>query len=210
MKVQFHGEFNQEGYIRHHPWRGVEHDARGAYYNFKENPELISEVLEDFKEWGHYEAIPLFYEMLRWLNGPDSLLESNDCALDGPHPNTIKAVDKPITCGGRLMVFFRNLKFNTSEQHIEWLLGGMEHYLSAAPGNALTYAQLSFFKTLYTQMPGGKDQQLGKEVVCEFWAWGDTEEEVMENFKLIVSNIFDALKKISDKIRELSATGSNS
>jgi hypothetical protein len=41
-------------------------------------------VLEDFKPWARYSAIPRFYELLAWLNGDDSIFESNDCGLRPP------------------------------------------------------------------------------------------------------------------------------
>jgi hypothetical protein len=69
---------------RHHPWTPVENNPEAKYYDFKTHPEQIPLVLEDFKPWAHYPAIPRFYELLRWLNGRESILESNDCGLRPP------------------------------------------------------------------------------------------------------------------------------
>ena len=175
---------------------------RGRYYDFNNHPELIREVLEDFKEWEHFQGVQLFYEMLEWVNGPASHFETNDCTMKGPHPNAIKAVSSPLTGGGRLMFFFRELRFNLSEEKVSWLREMMQYILESLPGNDFTYAQLCFFETLFTELPGTELEKIGKEVVIEFWAWGGTNEEVMSNFKLIVSNILSAFKQLSAEIRE--------
>jgi len=45
--------FTPEDENRAHPWGVTSFSNRGgAYYDFKQHPELISEVLEDFHLWG--------------------------------------------------------------------------------------------------------------------------------------------------------------
>ena len=47
-------------------------DPKAQYYDFQKNPELIEEVLEDFRPYEEHGAIKRFYSMVRWLNGPGS------------------------------------------------------------------------------------------------------------------------------------------
>jgi hypothetical protein len=58
-------------------------------------------------------AIGSFYEMLEWLNGRRSRLETNDCALHGPDriDRASDFVPEPnhTYVRGRLGVFYRNL-----------------------------------------------------------------------------------------------------
>src|ERR1700691_4368640 len=112
-----------------HPWTIVESQPGAQYWNFAESPELISQVLEDFKPWAHYPAIQKFYELLAWLNGADSIFETNDCAfvdkskVDTATPVVVRqAFDTdPMSVHGRLTVIFRDLKLNASRPHVDWL-----------------------------------------------------------------------------------------
>jgi hypothetical protein len=76
--------------------------------------------------------------MLEWVNGPTSHFETNDCTMKGPHLNAIKAVSSPLTGGGRLMFFFRELRFNLSEEKVSWLREMMQSILESLPGNDFT------------------------------------------------------------------------
>jgi hypothetical protein len=121
MQVHLDGLSDQD--IRTQPWKDSIHDARGKHYNFREHPELIRQVLEDFKPHEEYESIQKFYELLEWINGPDSNFESSDCRLTGPGPNMQKEkFHWDIHAGGRLMVFFRNLPYNVTPVTEDWVI----------------------------------------------------------------------------------------
>ena len=86
---------------------------RNSKSTSKAHPDQIPLVLPDFKPWSHYPAIQTFYALLTWLNGPDSIFESNDCGLRAPRrdndtPEIIRrAFDRafdadPIVMHGRL------------------------------------------------------------------------------------------------------------
>ena len=66
---------------RSHPWIDGESDPTHRYYDFRTSPELIRSSLEDMQEWSTYPATETFYRLLEWLNGPESVFESNDCAF---------------------------------------------------------------------------------------------------------------------------------
>jgi hypothetical protein len=131
MQVHLDGISDQS--IRTQPWNDATRDPRGKYYNFREHPELIRRALEDFKPHESHGCIQKFYEMLEWINGPNSNFESSDCRLTGPLPNKQKKkYPWEITAAGRLMVFFRHLPFNLTPVTPEWITERQE-------GNANLY-----------------------------------------------------------------------
>lgn len=114
-KVWIKGLVRDEG-IRRQPWTTAESDETHRYYNFRTNPELIPEVLEDYKPWSHEPAVQKFYELVRWVNSDESVFESNDCAFHGPKVNSQKdTFHKELVCSGRLMFFIRHIPLNLSD-----------------------------------------------------------------------------------------------
>jgi hypothetical protein len=108
--------------VRSHPWHVASYNSACRYYDFKRCPEMIPNVLEDFSPWAKYSAIQDFYSYLAWLNGPDSHLESNDCAFGGIVDNmSPNRTSSKLEASGRLMIFFRSLAANCEEQCTEWL-----------------------------------------------------------------------------------------
>jgi hypothetical protein len=187
---------------RSHPWNVAEHDSTHRYYNFRENIGLIRSSLEDFKPWEHYPAIDSFYNLLEWLNGPDSVFESNDCAFSGPMANTNARFAQRLQCSGRLMILYRDLKLNTSAEHIRWFKDASQYYISKADPNFVlgvvgtTLMQVTFV-TLHPE-----EKQSGQELQLSFWAWGDSEIETFTNLERVFQNIHISLRAISDEIRE--------
>jgi len=93
MNIYYDKRFEKEvsGF---HPYKGGAYSPDVQYYDFKAYPELISTVLEDYVEWSDCKAIQTFYDLLRWLNGPDSLLESSDCAFGEPSRRQTKTTKR--------------------------------------------------------------------------------------------------------------------
>src|SRR5437879_2142848 len=117
--------FVDDGSIRGHPWRGSEYSDQVEYYDFKTNPELIRAKLEDLKPYTDWPAINRFYELLEWLNGPDSFLETNDCAFRGPAENQNPQMAFALECRGRIMLLFRELKLNILSHWVSRLEGAV-------------------------------------------------------------------------------------
>ena len=62
---------------RSHPWGKTAYNERAGFYsNFIQHPELITEVLEDFKPHEDKKAIQTFYTFLKWINGAESAFET--------------------------------------------------------------------------------------------------------------------------------------
>ena len=51
----------QSGPSRPHPYKVADYDSNVDYYDFKNQPELIREKLEDFKPYDVQEAIQTFF-----------------------------------------------------------------------------------------------------------------------------------------------------
>src|SRR5215213_968971 len=112
---------------RTHPWTTALSDESHRYYNLIEKPELIETSLEDFLPYNNYPAIQTFYELLKWLNGSDSIFESNDSALSNKieintDRNTPQIAQQSHRIRGRLFFFFREHILNADQRACNWLL----------------------------------------------------------------------------------------
>jgi len=188
---------------RAHPWTDGQSDASHRYYDFRAQPELIRSSLEDLEEWRAYPAIETFYQLLEWLNGPNSALESNDCAFSGATANTSAEFPKRLQASGRLMILYQDLALNTSPEQIHRLTNGIAHALEAIdPGFEWGAIGATIMAIRLTTLPGSPEQQRGQQLMLSFWAWGEDEPEVMTNLDRTFRNLTVALQQVSDEIRD--------
>ena len=224
--MNFYVEDNRHHYdsIRHHPYEGVEHDETAAYYDFKAHPELIPEALEEFRPYSHYEGVQAFYRLVEWLNGPESVLETNDARFTPIGPNDqFEQFPKNLVCSGGVLLFFRKLELNLIEvdpaeieeagvyfpvaENVGWLLGAIDHHVGAVRPELRWGCVAGFtFPTLFVEAPVEGERRLGHEVGVRWWVWGDDEEEVRANLTALVEGLDEALRSVSAKIIELSST----
>jgi hypothetical protein len=182
---------------RSHPWAGAAADAKSRYYDFTASPEQIRSSLEDFVPWGRYAAVEAFYVMLERLNHGQSVLESNDCAFTGPHPNENTTTQKALECSGRVMVLFRDLARNTAEGEIEALKDQLHLALVKVDPNFRSgVVGTTIVPVRYLALPEATDEQLGVQLMISFWAWGDSEVENMQNLSRLLRNLTQALRKL--------------
>ncbi len=213
--------------FRHQPWDETEGAAECIYYNFRQSPELIPEVLEDFKPFSHYRSVQSFYDLLRWMTEDDCPFESNDCRLSLPQPNSQRHLaNKDVVRVGSLMFFFHNLKLNLSEdsklwankirsrqiEPIEVRPTPNELYLELArcclqglreinPDSLTDCISVSFLPVLYDEAPAlNEDDRFGCQMVFRFWVWGDTDDEIMSSFDKTVSAMTQCLKIIATEL----------
>jgi hypothetical protein len=188
----------QSGPSRPHPYKGSDYDTGVDYYDFKKQPELIREKLEDFKPHDAQEAIQSFYSLVEWINVESKVLESNDCAFEAPRPsNSPNASSKKLQASGRLMIFYRELHYNVNEQPISWLRDATEFYIKQVDptfedGVIATGLQGSIYEALRNR--------LGKELVLTFWAFGDTDEETYANLDRAFKGLHEALRRVAEEI----------
>jgi hypothetical protein len=207
MKIYEHDDPNSTE-PRSHPWNVAELDPTQKYYNFRENPELIRTSLEDFGPWDGYTATEVFYRLLEWLNGPDSALESNDCAFRAPTTNINPQSTKRLECSGRLMILYRDLRVNTFPEFIRWLARASRHYLEGVdPNFKFGVVGTTIMQANFITLPPPETQS-GQELQLSFWAWGDSEIEAMTNLERIFQNMDIALRGVSDEIRQSAKSAS--
>jgi hypothetical protein len=188
---------------RSHPWGVAESDPTYRYYDFKANPELIRTNLEDFVGLSDWPAVQTFFSLLEWLNGPDSILESNDCAFRLPGENTNPGINKSLKCSGRVIIFYRPLHLNTSKAGVESLKDAIHHYLKQIDPDFLWGAiGTTIMKAEYVTLPVPPRDQAGFQVMLLFEAWGDSEEETMLNLERLFKNLQTALQDVSSEILE--------
>lgn len=189
---------SETGDPRAHPWTTAESDPAYRYYDFRRHPQLIRTHLEDFTAWKSYAAITTFYDLLEWLNGPESVFESNDCAFEGPHLNTSPDFTKSLACTGRLMILYRNLSLNTAPDQIQRLSDAIHHALHHTdPGFAWGAIGTTTVPVHYRAIPGSQDVVAGQQLMLSFWAFGDSETETMTNLGRTFGNLSTVIRGVS-------------
>jgi len=183
--------------VRSHPWTAATADPNSRYRDFKANPALIRTSLEDFLPFAAWPAIDTFYSLLEWLNGADSIFESNDCAFQGPCANSTPEFPRALEVTGRLMVLWRTLALNLSRANTEWFKAALHHYLNQIdPELEYGVVGISVYRVNYLALTLPDEPNVGFQLMVSFWSWGDTEEEVMANLDRTVRNIWEALRAV--------------
>jgi hypothetical protein len=200
MYVQYDEEKGPE---RNHPWTVVVGDHQARYWNFRAHPELIPTVLEDFAPWAHYPAIKQFYELLGWLNGPESTFETNDCGLIPPRidiqtPQPVRQVfdADPLSIHGRISILYRCLSFNTSAETVYWLKQSIHDCLRDQVQNFPSIIFVGEWPHWFVEI-----DKPGHTVVVKFWAWGENEVHAMENLGATFAILRNLFEHLSDQIR---------
>jgi len=195
MKVYRASELDLEG-IRSFPWFTSAHDFRCRYIDFKEHPALIPTTLEDFLVWSSYPAIQTFYEAIRWINSTSSELETDDCAFGGIKLNGSDHFKKERQADGRVMLFFRKLKLNCAEESAQWLMDCFEFHLQRVEMD-LEWGVVGLSKCCTRFKTIGQE---GRSLIVNFWAWGDTQDEVMGNLLCVFRGLLAATQRVSQEI----------
>ena len=177
---------------RSHPWTSAASDDAYRYVDLRAQPARIPTVLEDFRPWDEQPAVQAFYQLVAAVNGPDSVLESNDCAFTGPEPTTTAGIAKQLECSGRLGVLFRDLHRNIDPAATRRLERTLHRALAAiAPdfdGGVVGICQLDVD---YLALPAGA--RAGTQPLIWFWAWGDRPAEVFANLAHVFAGLGEAL-----------------
>lgn len=188
--------------IRSHPWNVTQYaNGGGRYYNFIANPELIPEVLEDFKPHAHRPAVQMFYDFLRWINHPDGNLETNDCAMRSPHQHDDTIFRKDLRIDGRLDIFSREHIYNTKPyaDTFFWLPRMLSVYLQVAKPNFYEGKVTIGVRPTYYKLLDGipRNERFGYRMSLIFAAYGSSENEVFDNLRIVFEGIWEASKRLS-------------
>jgi hypothetical protein len=183
--------------VRSHPWTVATLDPTSRYRDLRANPALIRTSLEDFVPWSEWPAIETFYGLLEWLNGAESTLESNDCAFEGPGANPTRDVPKALEATGRLMILWRELPRNLSRANVDRLRAAIHRCLNEIdPDLVYGVVGITVCRVRFITLPLPEEQNVGRQLMLSFWAWGDTEEEVMGNLQRTIRNLWAALRAV--------------
>lgn len=188
---------------RSHPWGKTAYNERSGFYsNFIEHPELITEVLEDFKPHEDKEAVQTFYTFLKWINGSESAFETNDCALrENVIANTDSLFKLTHKIDGRVEFFLREHQYNCRKDISTWLMRMSSLYLQVERPdflNALVDIQLA--PTDFITLP--TDQSNGYRIRLVFNAYGNGDVEVWEALNTTLNNIFKSTKRLNNALSE--------
>jgi len=178
-------------------------------------PELIETTLEDFRPFSDQQAIKTFYAFLRWINGPESQLETNDCALRAPTSHSDANSHFSLCIYGRVYILYRNLKLNSSAPHVERIA---QEFFSALRQvdpeftKAAGVIGLTLNPTLQTAISQGfwhpdgsfdvapSDPGFGRHLMVTFWAYGENEDQSFSHLNRVFLNIWDAAQTVSKKV----------
>ncbi|MBK7402614.1 MAG: hypothetical protein IPJ34_41890 [Myxococcales bacterium] len=194
MTCEYQGE--PLGEPRSHPWTDAVSDAAFRYHDLRATPALIRSALEDFVPFETTDAVEAFYGLLEWLNAPGSSLESNDCAFTGPADNEHPAFSQRLGCSGRLMILRRALARNVVAGSAERLAIGLHRALARLePEFTAGIVGTTLVPVRFLALP--PKARLGQQLMISFWAFGETEAEVMENLLHVVRNLSSALRALA-------------
>jgi hypothetical protein len=208
---------------RLHPYQPGDATQSG-FVDFKSYPEQIPIVLEDFIPFADTPAIQAFYSFLKWINGPHSVLETNDCALRPPSGHHDDNSDHLLSINGRVVLMFRDLKLNTSQEHIEWLMARLMELLSMIDVDMPSsegVVGFTLIPALHTSISNGiwhpdgnfesgdNDPGFGNHLMLTFWAYGDTESQIFYNLNRVYLNIWKSVENICQEITNANVSNSD-
>ena len=204
MVIAYHAKEFETAEPRAHPWSSTIADDSLVYVDFKERPELIRTSLEDLKPFKGEPFVERFYKLLEWLNGPLSLLESNDCAFRGLVENTTdKQFPYARKCQGRLMILYRDIAENCQPKSIEWLMSNLHTSIqSVSPSFRSGAIGLSRMGTIYKALGNGlRTGAKGEQVMLSFFAYGKSDRHSFESMEKVLECAQTALEKVNRKIK---------
>ncbi len=190
--------FNNDPQRRAHPWTVTEYsDKGGRYYDFKSTPELIPTVLEDFVPFNERAAIQRFYDLLREINRAGGLLETNDCAFEGPQPLKNILFKKPVEMCGRLEVLMRSAEANVNPNTITFLIRMFHIYLSLEQPN-IHFVVFETHRCMTDYVDIG---QIGERLSITFRAFGDNDDEAFQNLDYAFIGLRRTFQRIEDAMQ---------
>lgn len=199
---------------RLHPYIAIRPGEIG-FVDFKREPDRISQVLEDFIPHKLEPAVQGFYRLLTWINGPESVLESCDCALRGPEAHEFEFSQHPLCVHGRLMLMYRDESANC-DKRFDLLYETLANELDAVDRgftknegaigfsrSAALYEELcpvkpdkDGFRTITLMTPGR-----GYQLLLSFLAFGSDKDEALRNLDRVFQNLGAACQRASEILK---------
>ncbi|MEM0983430.1 MAG: hypothetical protein AAGI17_05730 [Planctomycetota bacterium] len=188
---------------RSHPWTHAESDATEQYVDFRARPELIRTELEDFVPLGNDPAAERFFELIEWLNGDESVLETNDAAFADLTPNPDRdRVPFAMRASGRVHLFMRELRHNIGFAGAVSITNALGHHLGRTDdGWRDGRVGLARLPVHFAQIEDAENR-LGWLHEIHLFSYGNSEREVLDAFARCTRNVRVACEALS---RELAA-----
>ena len=201
MLVVSHYEI-QESASRSQPWGKTTYSENaGEYFSFRERPELIRQVLEDFKPFESNDAVQTFYALLEWLNRDEGVLETNDCFFRPPAENPDDQFQFTRKTHGRIEFFIRKLDANLSGDAVHWLYRMMSLYLQVErPDFHCGIFDIAAARTDYIELPGEREERRGLRLCIYFNAYGNGDANAWDNLEIAIQGLFNAFKGLEAAI----------
>jgi hypothetical protein len=199
---------------RVHPYVAIRPGETG-FVDFKREPERIETVLEDFRPLAHESAVRTFYSFLRWINGPESILETCDCALRGSETNEDEGNTRAFGVHGRLMLMYRDLQANCDDAKTGALCNALGNGLTAidpdfSENDAAIYLAMS--SAFHTDLGSGQrdangalwftpsDVGVGRHMLLAFRAYGDRRTHALAHLERTFRNIETVCRNVSQAL----------
>lgn len=166
------------------------------------HPELIEASLEDFASMREVPQVVQFFDLLKHINRPDGLLETNDCGCrviahndrdDGPWPQS------RLRFSGRLMLLFRHWLANTDANWTASLHDSFQVTIRSYASESKAVIGLSYFPVVFPSLAG---EPVGRQLVTHWWTWGDTELETWRAFGDVVTALLLSVQDVERQIIE--------
>lgn len=188
----------QDGSSRSQPWGKTSYSENGGqYHSFRQQPELIREVLEDFKPYEDQRAVQEFYCMLEWLNRPNAFFETNDCALRPPFSNPDAQFSYTHKINGRLEFFLRELSLNKVRTAMLWVYRMLSLHLQVErPDARNAIFDISGAPTDYIDLPGSENERTGVRFSIQFSAYGNGDTQAWSSLFDAINSLFEAFKGV--------------
>ncbi len=210
--------------LRPQPYFDSNHRSPGQYYDLRTEPEKIRTHLEEFFPYSEYQSVQEFYDLVEWLNGEDSIYETNDCRLEDLAENKQRDIaDNDFVRTGTLSWFFRDLNLNLSKDSEYWSNLYQTHQINA-DGFRLTpnYYQIKFMDAMHLKLLSFESEIVfdciaiapyntfyeyaevdhpfkhGCQIAHRFWIWGDSDKEIFERFNHTVKAFETCFKSLND------------
>ncbi|QQE44272.1 hypothetical protein [Hafnia alvei] len=203
MLINFDPLRESENDRRSHPWKKTSYEERAGFYsNFIKNPELITEVLEDFKPHESQKAVQTFYEFIKWINGSASAFEINDCAMREGVINNVDSLFKYThKINGRVEFFLRDHPLNCNKDVITWIMRMSSFYLQVERPDFLnSFIDIQIAPTDFISLPA--DQREGYRIRLVFNTYGNGDSETWSALNTTFESIFKAIKRLNKALTE--------
>jgi hypothetical protein len=200
----FHDKKEGIGETRPHPWQRSLHDPNAKFADFLKRPDLVRTSLEDFVPYAAQPAIDRFFQLVEWMNGPDTLWETTESYLWpplSPHTNQFFAL-YPVICSARLVFFNRNHLWQC--RNAEWAFTDFLARLSkrqSPPPNACV--GVFMLPTLFLSLSddGGKTAPECKALGVRCYGFGSTENEAFDAVGVGVDAVREVAQDLAEMIR---------